>query len=71
MKAYYLTQQEVNLLRGENLTDEIFFNILLDKDNKQCILLSNSDIEVLPQEYDWIKQLPQSEYVPPINTNTP
>jgi len=67
MIGYILTQDEYTQVQGQYYTEYQFFNCVADINGVWYLLLSQEDkAEVLGTGYDWILDLPESEYVPPV-----
>jgi len=72
MIGYILTNDEYAQVQGQYYTEYQFFNCVLSIDNVWFLFLSDEDkAEILGTAYDWILDLPQSEYVPPITPPFP
>ena len=66
MKGYILTFEQKQKIQGVFFTENIFFNCIKDINETWFLFLSQQDIELLPTEYQYLLQLPQAEYVPPV-----
>lgn len=66
MIGYILTQEQKEEIQGVFFTDNIFFNCVQDINETWFLFLSQQDIEILPQEFQYLLQLPTGEYVPPL-----
>lgn len=67
MIGYILTITEKNKIQGEYYLPYQFFNCVADINGVWYLFLSDQDkSEILGTEYEWILDLPESEYVPPV-----
>ena len=66
MIGYILTVEQKEEIQGVFFTDNIFFNCVQDINETWFLFLSQQDIEILPQEFQYLLQLPTGEYVPPL-----
>ena len=66
MIGYILTPQQKEEIQGVFFTDNIFFNCVQDINETWFLFLSQQDIEILPQEFQYLLSLPTGEYVPPL-----
>ena len=66
MIGYILTIEQKQEIQGVFFTDNIFFNCVQDINETWFLFLSPQDIEILPQEFQYLLQLPTGEYVPPL-----
>lgn len=66
MIGYKLTQEEANSIRGKEFADGQFFNPVPDINGDEFIFQGEID-GCVNEKYMWVKDLSQSEYVPPIN----
>ena len=66
MIGYILTVEQKEEIQGVFFTDNIFFNCVQDINETWFLFLSEQDIEILPQEFQYLLQLPTGEYVPPL-----
>jgi hypothetical protein len=66
MIGYILTVAQKEEIQGVFFTDNIFFNCVQDINETWFLFLSQQDIEILPQEFQYLLQLPTGEYVPPL-----
>lgn len=65
MIGYILTVEQKEEIQGVFFTDNIFFNCVQDINGMWFLFLSPQDIEILPQEFQYLLSLPTGEYVPP------
>lgn len=66
MIGYILTPEQKQEIQGVFFTDSIFFYCVQDINGTWFLFLSQQDIEILPQEFQYLLQLPTGEYVPPL-----
>lgn len=66
MIGYILTPRQKEEIQGVFFTDSIFFNCVQDINETWFLFLSQQDIEILPNEFQYLLQLPTGEYVPPL-----
>ena len=66
MIGYILTVAQKQEIQGVFFTDSIFFNCVQDINEIWFLFLSPQDIELLPQEFQYLLTLPTGEYVPPL-----
>ena len=66
MIGYILTQEQKQIIQGVFFADNIFFNCVQDINETWFLFLSPQDIEILPQEFQYLLALPTGEYVPPL-----
>jgi hypothetical protein len=66
MIGYILTVEQKQEIKGVFFTDNIFFNCVQDINGTWFLFLSHQDIEILPQEFQYLLTLPTGEYVPPL-----
>ena len=66
MIGYILTPEQYNEVQGQYFATEIFFNCVQDINGTWFLFLSQQDIEILPQEFQYLLSLPTGEYVPPV-----
>ena len=66
MIGYILTVAQKEEIQGVFFTDSIFFNCVQDINGTWFLFLSEQDIELLPNEFQYLLQLPTDEYVPPL-----
>ena len=66
MIGYILTVAQKEEIQGVFFTDNIFFNCVQDINETWFLFLSQQDIEILPQEFQYLLSLPTGEYVPPL-----
>ena len=66
MIGYILTVAQKQEIQGVFFTDNIFFNCVQDINETWFLFLSQQDIEILPQEFQYLLSLPTGEYVPPL-----
>ena len=73
MIGYILTVAQKEEIQGVFFAENIFFNCVQDINETWFLFLSAQDIEILPNEFQYLLQLPTGEYVPPLppdlNTN--
>ena len=70
MIGFKLTARQSNELRGNEFADGQKFNPVPDINGDDYIFEGEVN-GCTNEKYMWVKDLAQSEYVPPINTNTP
>jgi hypothetical protein len=70
MIGYKLTNEQAQDLFGQWYAPDQYFNPVQDIDGVYFIFDGEVD-ECVNQNFMWVKTLQPSEYVPPINTNTP
>lgn len=66
MIGYKLNTQQKDLLIGNEFAPNQYFNPVFDINGDYFIF----DVEVegcVNEDFMWVKELPQAEYVPPIN----
>jgi hypothetical protein len=68
MIGYILTVAQKEEIQGVFFTDSIFFNCVQDINETWFLFLSQQDIEILPNEFQYLLTLPTGEYVPPLPT---
>jgi hypothetical protein len=66
MIGYILTVAQKQEIQGVFFTENIFFNCVQDINETWFLFLSQQDIEILPQEFQYLLSLPTGEYVPPL-----
>ena len=66
MIGYILTVAQKEEIQGVFFTDNIFFNCVQDINGMWFLFLSPQDIEILPQEFQYLLSLSTGEYVPPL-----
>jgi hypothetical protein len=64
MIGYILTPKQKDAIQGVLFCDAIFFNCVQDINDVWFLFLSDQDKEILPQEYLYLLDLPQGEYIP-------
>jgi hypothetical protein len=69
MIGYILTIEQKEAIQGVFFASDIFFNCVQDINDVWFLFLSDQDIEILPQEYLYLLDLPQGEYIPKIIPN--
>ena len=65
MLGYILTNQQKEAIQGVFFAPDIFFNCVEDINGIWFLFLSEQDKALLPQEYLYLLDLPQGEYIPP------
>ena len=65
MIGYILTPEQKQEIQGVFFTDSIFFNCVQDINGTWFLFLSQQDIEILPQQFQYLLTLPTGEYIPP------
>lgn len=70
MIGYKLTNEQAQDLLGQWFAADQYFNPVQDINGVYFIFDGEVD-ECVNQNFMWVKTLQPSEYVPPINTNTP
>lgn len=68
MIGYILTLEQKQEIHGVFFAENIFFNCVQDINETWFLFLSEQDIEILPQEFQYLLQLPTGEYIPPLPT---
>ncbi len=71
MIGYKLTIEEKELLVGKQFATDQYFNPVSDINGVYFIFEGEVNGFITVEEFNWVKTLQPSEYVPPINTNTP
>ena len=66
MIGYILTVAQKEEIQGVFFTDSIFFNCVQDINETWFLFLSQQDIKILPQEFQYLLKLPTGEYVAPL-----
>lgn len=66
MIGYILTVEQKEEIQGVFFAENIFFNCVQDINETWFLFLSEQDIEILPQEFQYLLQLPTGEYTPPL-----
>jgi hypothetical protein len=64
MIGYILTEEQKDAIQGVLFCDAIFFNCVQDVNDVWFLFLSKQDKTLLPQEYLYLLDLPQGEYIP-------
>jgi hypothetical protein len=64
MIGYILTKEQKQAIQGVFFSSDIFFNCVQDINDVWFLFLSDQDKELLPQEYLYLLDLPQGEYIP-------
>ena len=64
MIGYILTNQQANEVQGKFITPYLFINCVQDINDVWFLFLSEQDKALLPQEYLYLLDLPQGEYIP-------
>ena len=67
MIGYKLTLEQKAVIQGVEFSDATFFNCVEDINGVWFLFLSEQDVSNLPTEYDYILDLPQEEFVPPVS----
>jgi hypothetical protein len=68
MIGYVLTLEQKEQIQGQFYTPYEFFNCVQDINKVWFLFLSVQDKEqVVNTEFKWVLNLPESEYVPPVN----
>ena len=66
MIGYKLTTEQKDLLVGRQFAPNQYFNPVIDINGDYFIF--EGEVEgCTNEEFMWVKELPQAEYVPPIN----
>lgn len=65
MIGYILTIEQKEAIQGVFFAPDIFFNCVQDINDVWFLFLSDQDKALLSQEYLYLLELPQGEYVPP------
>lgn len=64
MIGYKLTIEQKNILIGQPFNDNALFNPVLNIDGDYFIF--NEEVEnCINPNYEWVKELPQAEYIAP------
>jgi hypothetical protein len=71
MIGYKLTAQQAVEISGNYFNDATTFNPIQDINGEWFIFEGEVNGFITVEEFNWVKTLQPSEYVPPINTNTP
>jgi hypothetical protein len=64
MIGYILTIEQKDAIQGVFFATDIFFNCLEDINDMWFLFLSEQDKEILPQEYLYLLDFQQGEYIP-------
>jgi hypothetical protein len=64
MIGYILTEEQKDAIQGVFYAPYEFFNCVQDINEIWYLFLSGQDKEILPQEYLYLLDLPQGEYIP-------
>ena len=67
MIGYRLTLEQKEAIQGVEFSEATFFNCVEDINGVWFLFLSEQDVSNLPTEYDYILDLPQEEFVPPVS----
>ena len=70
MIGYILTIEQKEAIQDVFFATDIFFNCVQDINDIWFLFLSEQDKAILPQEYQYLLDLPQGEYVPPPTTES-
>ena len=65
MIGYILTIEQKEAIQGVFFATDVFFNCVQDINNVWFLFLSEQDKSILPQEYQYLLDLPMGEYTPP------
>lgn len=71
MIGYKLTPSQAAEISGQYFNDATTFNPIQDINGDWFIFEGEINGHITVEDYFWVKTLPPSEYVPPINNNTP
>jgi hypothetical protein len=71
MIGYILTIEQKEAIQGVFFATDVFFNCVQDINDIWFLFLSEQDKEILPQEYQYLLNLPQGEYTPPPSPEFP
>lgn len=71
MIGYILTIEQKEAIQGVFFATDVFFNCVQDINDIWFLFLSEQDKEILPQEYQYLLNLPQGEYTPPPSPDFP
>ena len=63
MIGYILTQNQAKQVQGVLFATDILFNCVQNINDVWFLFLSEQDKEILPQEYLYLLDLPQGEYI--------
>ena len=66
MIGFILTVEQKEEIQGVFFAENIIFNCVQDINETWFLFLSEQDIEILPQEFQYLLQLPTGEYIPPL-----
>ena len=66
MIGYILTTEQKDQIQGQEYAPFECFNCVQDINGTWFLFLSAQDIEILPQEFQYLLSLPTGEYVPPL-----
>jgi hypothetical protein len=69
MIGYKLTTEQANLTRGKFLNECTTFNPKEDINGDWFIFEGEVNENITNSEFDWVKELPEAEYVPPTSNN--
>ena len=64
MIGYILTNKQKEEIQGVFFAPDIFFNCVQDINDVWFLFLSEQDKALLPEEYLYLLDLPQGEYIP-------
>jgi hypothetical protein len=64
MIGYILTEEQKEAIQGQFFAPDIFFNCVQDINDVWFLFLSDQDKEILPEQYLYLLELPQGEYIP-------
>lgn len=67
MIGYKLTQEQAAQISGQLLNDSTAFNPVQDINGDWFIFEGEVNGHITVEDFFWVKELPQAEYVPPIN----
>jgi hypothetical protein len=68
MIGYKLSPEQAILLKNKEFAESQFFNPVPDIDGVYFIFKGEVD-RCVNEEFMWVKELPQAEYVPPTSNN--
>lgn len=68
MQGYKLTTPQANAIRGQFFNDTTAFNPVQDINGEWFIFEGEVNGHITVEEYEWVKELTPSEFVPPIIT---
>lgn len=68
MQGYKLTTPQANAIRGRLFNETTAFNPVQDINGEWFIFWGEVNGHIIVEEFEWVKELTPSEFVPPIIT---